>query len=226
MTFPKIESPYGDVNTVYEDNFIAAFSKPHGLHVINDRNRNEQVTLKSLLTAQYGKIYVVHRLDAGTGGIIVFAKTAETHATLCGSFERSEVRKEYRAVVAGAFNCPVSVLLPISPKPNKGKYKINFKSGKTAVTTFYDPENFGAGSLVKVIPLTGRTHQIRVHLKALKHPLYKDWLYNSSDNKKRCTDKRLTLFAKKLTFSHPVTRKEIIIEAELSEFMMETLRNL
>ena len=216
----QIESPHGNADVLFEDDYIVALSKPHGLHVVDDRNRR-QSTMKSLLTVRYGRIYVVHRLDAGTGGVIVFAKTPEVHSALCGQFERGEAEKEYHAIVAGDFSGAVSVFLPISPKPGHGKYKVNFKSGKAAVTTFYVLERYETASLVKVIPLTGRTHQIRVHLRALKHPLYKDWLYSAPDS-----DRRLTLFAKKLSVVHPVSGKRLIIETELSEFMIGCLRQL
>ncbi|MDR0453346.1 MAG: RluA family pseudouridine synthase [Deferribacteraceae bacterium] len=198
---------------------MVAVSKPHGLHTIDDRKRTAPVTAKSLLTSRYGKIFVVHRLDAGTGGVVVFAKTPQAHSALCKAFEHGKVGKEYYAIVTGAFGGAVSVLLPISTKPNHGKYKINFKSGKTSVTTFFNLERYGDATLVKAIPVTGRTHQIRVHLKALKHPLYKDWLYNIPDS-----DRRLTLFSKRISIPHPVSGKQITIEAELSEFMKNILK--
>ncbi len=214
----KLRTPYGEAAVIFEDGHIIALSKPHGLHVIDDRNREERATLKSLLSERYGRIFVAHRLDAGTGGVVVFAKTPKAHASLCGQFERGEAEKEYLAFVTGNFCGAVSVFLPISPKPNHGKYKINFTSGKSAVTTFYDLENYRNASLVKAVPLTGRTHQIRVHLKALKTPLYHDWLYNAPSG-----DRRLTLFAKRLSIVHPASGERIMLEAELSGFMKEMI---
>ena len=231
-------TPYGNADIIFEDEYIIAVSKPHGLHTIDDRSHSETATMKSLLSKRCGKIFVVHRLDAGTGGVTIFAKTPRAHSVLCDCFENGRAAKEYYAITEGVFGGAVSVFLPIGNKPSHGKYKINFKSGKAAATTFYDTKEIGIASLVKAIPLTGRTHQIRVHLKAIKHPLYHDWLYNATFGKTQrreenrteevkkqpSADKRLSLFAKKLILPHPISGKPVTLEAELSDFMKETIR--
>lgn len=200
---------------IYIDEHLIAVSKAHGLHVIPDRYGKETLILINILRDAYGKVIPVHRLDAGTGGLIMFARNEAAHKNLCLQFENRTVKKSYLAIAEGIFQ-DQTLMLPIA-KGNHGKFKINFKSGKEAVTTFQTIERKGNFSLVEANLLTGRTHQIRVHLKALKAPLYQDWLYN-----KHSEDRRLTLFAKKASFIHPATGKNVTVEAPLSDFMIST----
>ena len=243
---------------IHIDNDIIAVSKAHGLHVIPDRYGKESLILINILREIYGEIIPVHRLDAGTGGLIIFARNAKAHKFLCSQFENRLVKKTYLALTKGTIH-PQTLMLPIG-KGNHGKFKINFKSGKPAITTFIPLTMGDKGSLIEAMPLTGRTHQIRVHLKALKAPLYDDWLYNkpqstegnqaelkayehlhshrpnnansefqsaksrSNDHwlyNKPQIDRRLTLFAQKLSFTHPSTGKNITLSAPLSPFMKE-----
>lgn len=197
---------------LYEDSSLIAVSKAHGVHVIPDRHGKEELTLISSLRETFGIVFPIHRLDAGTGGVIVFARDARSHKSLCLQFEKRLVKKTYIAITKGV---PASqtVMLPIG-KGNHGRFKINFTSGKCAATSFMTGETNGINALVAATPFTGRTHQIRVHLKALKTPLYQDWLYNAD-----CPDRRLTLFALKTSFLHPISGAKLEISAPLSDFM-------
>lgn len=204
---------------IFVDDDIVAVSKEHGVCVIPDRYGNEKVILHKLLQEIYGKLYIIHRLDMGTGGIILFARNEKAHKNLSLQFQNNIVTKKYLAITKGTF-FPQSLMLPIA-KGNHGKYKINFKSGKKAITSFNVIDNKNNFSLIDAKLYTGRTHQIRVHLKALKSPLYQDFLYNSP-----CNDKRLSLFAYKTIFFHPVTNKKIVLTAEISLFMQGILETL
>jgi RluA family pseudouridine synthase len=199
--------------TLYEDDDIIVISKPHGLHTIEDRYGAEAQTVRSIMDDKLGKAYIVHRLDAGTGGVLIMAKNPQAHKILCAQFENNTVVKEYFAVVSGRFDTALTLMLPIAAA-NHGRYKVNFKSGKPAITSFI-PEKIGAhSSLVRVITFTGRTHQIRVHLKVLKHPLLNDYVYN----KEMSADKNLTLFAKSIAFTRP-DGVNMTIEADFSDLM-------
>ncbi len=205
---------------LYEDDDIVVVNKSHGLLVIPDRYDENLPTLKGLLSEKYGKILVVHRLDYGTGGVMVFARNELSHKKLCFQFENGGVRKLYYAICRGIFPTDLTCLLPISKVNYHGKYKINFKSGRKSITSFYVVERFSDRTLLKVEPHTGRSHQIRVHLKALKYPLIQDFLYNE-----KIDDKRLSLQAYFLEFKHPKSDKKMVFELPLSEFMKNFLKN-
>ena len=212
-----IKTPFGNMPIIYEDKHMLAVSKPHGLHSVEDRHKVQTDTLRSILDDEYGKIYIVHRLDAGTGGVMLCAKTPKMHAFLNKQFEQGRVKKEYLAVTEPHFDAAVTVMLPISPKIAHGKYKINFKSGKPARTSFIPLSYNDKASLVRALPHTGRTHQIRVHLRAHKYPLITDWVYN-----KQSEDRRLPLQSSKIEFEHPVLGM-MSLEAPLSDYMTEEL---
>ena len=108
-------------------------------------------------------------------------------------------------------------MLPIG-KGNHGKYKINFTSGKKAITSFKVIDSKDSFSLIQAQLYTGRTHQIRIHLKALNAPLYKDFLYGKNSN-----DKKLTLFSNYLQIIHPKSNQIITFSAEISQFMKENI---
>ncbi|WP_022852106.1 RluA family pseudouridine synthase [Limisalsivibrio acetivorans] len=195
-----------------------AVIKPHGLHVLPDRYDETIPTLQRVLEKEFGRLYVVHRLDSGTGGVMIFAKTKSFHSYMNTLMEEGRTEKRYLAIVKGAMPEAVTVMLPISKRNQKGRYKINFKSGRRAVTSFYPKVVSERASLVEAQLHTGRTHQIRVHLRAHGHPLEQDFLYNE-----RIDDRRLTLFAKSLDFIDE-RGTPVHLEAELSDFMRDRLR--
>jgi len=211
-----ISNPSFKEFVVYEDESIVVLDKPHGLLVTEDRYDKNIHYLKKMLSEYYGKIFVVHRLDKGTGGLIVFAKDKDAHRFLCSEFEKGEVGKGYLCIVKGKFENAVTCMLPLAARAQRGKYKINFKSGRKAVTSFYPAKTGEKSSLVKAELHTGRTHQIRVHLKALGHPLFQDFLYNE-----KIDDKRLTLFCSSIAFKHPVRGVTMHFERHLSKFMRD-----
>jgi RluA family pseudouridine synthase len=190
-----------------------ALNKPHGLHVLPDRYDSSIPTVREYLDGRYGELFIVHRLDSGTGGILLLARNKAAHRHLCAQFERGSVYKAYTALVRGCFPVPVSIMLPMAAKNSRGRYKINFKSGRRALTSFYPEMHNDRASIVKAELHTGRTHQIRVHLKAHGHPLIQDFLYGEKN-----TDKKLTLFASETVFTN-TDNGEVRIEAPLSIFM-------
>jgi len=213
-----IKIQFSDIPVVYEDDFLVVINKPHGILVVEDRYDKNLPTLKSILKEKYGEIFVTHRLDFGTSGVMIFAKDTFVHKRINEQFEKGEVEKEYLALVKGTGFLPVTVMLPISKRNSKGRYKINFKSGRKAITTFFPIKEFKNTTLVKAIPLTGRTHQIRVHLKSIKFPLAKDFLYGEKSE-----DKRLTLMCSKMSFMHPKTEEKLTFELNLSDFLSQAI---
>jgi 23S rRNA pseudouridine955/2504/2580 synthase/23S rRNA pseudouridine1911/1915/1917 synthase len=162
--------------TFETDDFIV-LNKPSGLLSIPDREGKE-VSLKKLLQERYERIFTVHRLDKDTSGLIVFAKNEAAHKHLSLQFEERQTEKIYLGLVIGS---PViakgSIDSPIAEHPvKKGTMVINRK-GKEALTDYEVLKSFGIYSWVKFRIHTGRTHQIRVHMKDLGHPIVADEVY-------------------------------------------------
>lgn len=166
---------------LFEDDYCIALNKPSGLLSVPDREGKE-ISLKDLLKAAYGEIFTVHRLDKDTSGVIVFAKDEETHKYLSGLFEGREVEKYYTGLVLGipAHN-EDSVDAPIMEHPVKRGVMVTNKKGKPALTDYSLVENFGNYSLMQFRIHTGRTHQIRVHMKHIGNPIVCDVIYGNGE---------------------------------------------
>jgi 23S rRNA pseudouridine1911/1915/1917 synthase len=209
MKFPEI---------LFENEALIVLNKPAGLLSVPDRKQSSP-SLKDLLIARDGQIFTVHRLDRETSGVIVFAKTAETHRYLSGIFEKREVKKTYSGLVTGTLiNASGLIEEPIAEHPAKNGSMMIHRKGKPAVTGFEVLEDFGRYSLVKFDLFTGRTHQIRVHMKHIGHPIVCDDLYgdgkpilvsslkkkyklSKSEDEERPILARLGLHASKLSFT-------------------------
>jgi len=165
---------------LYEDDDFIAVNKPSGMLVIPDRFDKSKENLYDALNEKYGRVYVVHRLDKDTSGIVIFAKNPEAHRDLSMKWEAGEVEKTYFAIVKGMLREKIGTInLGLSPlKKKKGLMTIDARSGKRSVTNYKVMEEFKDYSLLEVKPKTGRTHQIRVHLAAIGNPLDPDPLYN------------------------------------------------
>ncbi|WP_341842650.1 RluA family pseudouridine synthase [Chitinophaga caseinilytica] len=166
---------------IFENDDFVAVSKPSGLLTIPDRHDNELASLSGLLKKKYGQIFIVHRLDRDTSGLVLFAKNETTHKFLSQLFESREVEKYYLGLVNGELALPEgSVNAGIMEHPvQRGKMVTNAK-GRPSLTDYKVEEAFGLYSLVRFRIHTGRTHQIRVHMKHLGHPIAVDELYGTA----------------------------------------------
>jgi 23S rRNA pseudouridine1911/1915/1917 synthase len=162
---------------IFENENFVAVNKPSGMLAIPDREQSEK-SLKEFLQEKYGNIYVVHRLDKDTSGLIVYAKNEITHKYLCKIFEERLVRKFYVGLVLGSPNPYEDIIeLPIAEHgTNKGLMVVH-RNGKESKTGYKVLEASPQISLVSFELFTGRTHQIRVHAKEIGHPLICDTLY-------------------------------------------------
>jgi 23S rRNA pseudouridine1911/1915/1917 synthase len=165
---------------LFENDSFIAINKPAGLLSIPDREGKEP-SLKSWLREKYGNIFTVHRLDRETSGVIVFAKDEETHKFLSVAFEQRDVEKFYQGLVQGSLpETKGSIDLPIMEHPAKPGTMVVNKHGKASLTDYEVIEDLGLYSLVQFNIHTGRTHQIRVHMQALGHPIVCDELYGDA----------------------------------------------
>ena len=162
---------------VFENERFVLINKPAGLLSIPDR-LGKEVSLKTMLQEKYDQVFTVHRLDRDTSGLIVFAKDEETHKLLSQQFEERSTNKIYVGFVLG--NLPSSsgqIDAPIAEHPGKKGMMMIHKKGKPSFTEYKVLEDFGAYSWLQFRILTGRTHQIRVHMQSLGHPVACDPLY-------------------------------------------------
>ena len=162
---------------IFENEHFVAINKPAGLLSIPDR-LGKDISLKVLLKEKYGEIYTVHRLDKDTTGLIIFAKDEITHKQLSLLFEGREVEKHYVGLVYGTLLSPEgSVDSPIMEHPGKNGTMIAHAKGKPSLTDYKVLEAFRLYSWMQFQIHTGRTHQIRVHMKQIGHGIACDELY-------------------------------------------------
>lgn len=208
------------IEYIYEDDNVVVVGKPSGLLSIQDRYKEETPNLKQLLLNKYGAIYTVHRIDRDTSGVMIFARDEATHKKLNEQFTNREVDKTYWAFVNGQPPIEEGLIdMPIlNEMKNAGRMFANAK-GKPASTKFKLVENYGKISLMAFKPITGRTHQIRVHSHYIGCPLLVDTLYanasafllssvkrkfkHSKWEEEKPLVSRLTLHAKELTLQLP-----------------------
>ena len=227
---------------IFEDDDFIALNKPSGLLSIPDREGKE-ISLKSLLLEKYGSIFTVHRLDKDTSGLIVFAKNETAHRHLSIQFEERQTEKIYVGLVIGSpADEKGSIDLPIAENMvTRGTMIIN-RRGKQSLTDYEVLESFGTYSWMQFRIHTGRTHQIRVHMKDLGHPIVCDELYgdgkplllsslkskfklSKNEFEERPILNRLALHAYRLSFTNP-NGKKIELEAGLHKDLRASLQQL
>lgn len=210
---------------LYEDEYLLVLSKPPGI-VVHPGSGNPDGTLVNGLLYHCQDIAgvgekirpgIVHRLDKDTSGIMVVAKTTRCHALLVEAFKERAIHKEYLALVFGGLQPRIGrIVLPIGRHPvHRQKMAVCEEGrGRHAATSWQVLEEYAEGcSLVKIRIETGRTHQIRVHLASLGHPVAGDTLYGRARNKRHYP--RQMLHAHYLSFLHPITGVELGVSAPM-----------
>jgi 23S rRNA pseudouridine1911/1915/1917 synthase len=224
------------LSIVYEDEAIIVVNKPAGM-VVHPAPGNPENTLVNALLFHCRNLSgiggvvrpgIVHRLDKGTSGLIVAAKTDDAHRNLSAQFENHEVHKTYRVLVWGDMRGNQGeILLPVGRHAtDRKKMSTKSKRGKSALTLWKVRERYGLATLLDVEIKTGRTHQIRVHLSDRGYPVIGDTVYGSTTNKIRAISdpllktslkslNRQALHAAQLSFIHPLKRERVVFTAEM-----------
>jgi 23S rRNA pseudouridine1911/1915/1917 synthase len=222
------------VKVRYRDEHLLMISKPAGLVTHPTATRRSGTLVNRLLgmgvplSTLGGPLRpgIVHRLDAGTSGLLILACDDATHAALAALMRRHEIERRYLALVRGAVEHDLfAVEAPLGR--SGARIRVQTGAGKKAETLFGALERFERATLLEAIPRTGRTHQIRVHLSAIGHPILGDAAYGGGGDDAR--DLGLTrpfLHSSRLSFRHPVTGRPIEVEDELPSDLAEALARL
>lgn len=231
------------LDILFEDDYFVIINKDANLLSIPDRYQPNLPSLKTILRKIYGDIFVLHRLDQETSGVICFGKKHEVQAAFTEMQIANKVNKQYLAIVAGVLiEKEVTIDIPLLYVDEKTVVAKKEDKGKKATTFVKVIEEFASYSLLECKILNGRTHQIRVHLAHIGHPLAIDKKYGYNDQillseikrkfrRKKDEDERplvsrQPLHAEKISFTHPFTNELISIEAPIKKDMKALLNQL
>lgn len=227
---------------VFENDDFIGLNKPSGLLSIPDR-KGVDVSLKVLLKEKYGEIFTIHRIDKETSGLIVFAKNEAAHKHLSLQFELRQTKKIYQGLVIGSLmDKKGSINYPIKEHPALNGTMIVHRNGKESLTDYEVLEDYGIYSLLQFQIHTGRTHQIRLHMKETGHPVVCDTLYgdgkpvlvsslkskynlSKDEEEERPILNRLSLHAFQLSFKD-LNGKLIELEVPLPKDIRATMQQL
>jgi tRNA pseudouridine32 synthase/23S rRNA pseudouridine746 synthase len=210
---------------LFTDDTLLVFDKPSGLLAVPGRGPDKQDCLAARVQARYPDALIVHRLDMATSGLMVMARGPAAQRELSRAFAAREVSKRYIAVVAGRLDAPPQgwgvpenwgvIDLPIIVDwPNRPLRIVDHQAGKPSITRWrvLGHDESGLNTRVELEPVTGRSHQLRVHLRALGHPILGDALY--APPSVQALSGRLLLHAQSLRFVHPVTGVALAFESD------------
>lgn len=221
-----------DINIVYEDEHIIIVNKPSGL-VVHPGSGNYDNTLVNGLMYYTNSLSdvngeerpgIVHRIDKDTSGLLMVAKTNEAHQILTEYFKNKDVKREYLALITGVFPHETATIdAPIGRDPkDRKKMTVTADNSKEAVTHLKVIKRYREHTLVSLKLETGRTHQIRVHMKYIGYPVFNDPVYTN----KKTTEFGQFLHSHKMEFVHPITKENMSFECPMPEEMQEFINSL
>lgn len=225
----SIPSRRFDLNIIFQDNALVWVNKPANMLSVPGKGEKGKLCVSNQVLAKFPNAKVVHRLDMATSGVMVFALGKDNQVKLNKQFERRSVEKMYDAIVNGHVSASLGeVCIPLMPDwPNRPKQKVCFREGKKATSrfrcvsfdnSFLSVENNSnlersPTTRIELMPVTGRTHQLRMHMLAIGHPIIGDEFYASKQA--LAMSSRLLLHARELTVTHPETGVRVAMTAPI-----------
>jgi len=241
VRLPTLSRPYAmpeniPLDILYEDEALALVNKPPNL-TVHPGSGQRHGTLANALAYHFGELSsvqgqlrpgIVHRLDKDTSGVLLIAKQDIHHHYLARQFRERTIRKEYRTVVHGVVEMDSDLIcLPIGKDRHRPtRMAIRLDVGRISETFYEVLERFPRHTYVRVLPRSGRTHQIRVHMAALGHSVVADTLYGGRTSEFTDIVRRQMLHAFRLTFQHPLSRDKLTITAPIPDDMAALLARL
>lgn len=228
----KVEAEDIKLDIVYEDDDLMIINKPSGM-VVHPGNGNSSHTLVNALMGYTNNLSdgssefrpgIVHRIDKDTSGLMVVAKNNKAHELLADAFKNKEINRYYTALLIGRLDSDnVLIDAPIGRDPNERKrYTVTKVNSKNAITHLNVIKRFKKYTLVNLKLDTGRTHQIRVHMKYIGYPVYNDPVYTNM----KCTDFGQFLHSREIDFIHPITGKRLHFEVDLPKEFQDFIDEL
>ena len=198
------------IDIIHKDEHLLVVNKPPGLLSVPGKSLDKQDCLINRLHSKFSELLVVHRLDMDTSGLIIFARSSDIQRKLSSEFEQRRIKKKYIAWVdglvyenTGKINLPIRKDICQSLPP---RHIVDYKNGKPAITKWKVSLRSESASRLELYPETGRSHQLRVHLKGIGYPITGDPIYGTRKE-------RMLLHAEKLSFNHPVNNEWVEFES-------------
>lgn len=222
------------IEVIYQDEDILVINKPKGM-VVHPGNGNPDGTLANAVMGLYGETLsgiggeirpgIIHRLDKDTSGVIVIAKNDKAHIDISNQIKNRETSKKYIALVRGIIKeDEATINMPIGRSLKDRKKMAVRKDGKEAVTHFKVLKRFEEYTLLELKIDTGRTHQIRVHMAEIGHPVVGDYIYSNGKNPFNVVGQML--HSKRIEFVHPKTKEKVEFVAPIPKYFQDVLDNL
>ena len=219
------------VDIVYEDNDLIIVNKAKGMVVHPSVGHKDGTLVNALLfhselSSINGTIRpgIVHRIDKDTSGLLIVAKNDKAHVKLSEMIANKDVKRKYYALVHGSIKHDYGTIdAPIARNPKERKEMAIIDEGKPSITHFKVIDRFEKYTLIECELETGRTHQIRLHMKYINHPLVGDPVYGP---RKTLNTNGQSLHSKSIEFNHPITGEHLYFETEIPEYMVETMSKL
>jgi len=207
---PYNPPPADQLKSVFIDDHLVVADKPSGLLSVPGLGPEKAICAQSILTARHGEVLTVHRLDMDTSGLIIFARSKDSQRAMSQQFERREIRKVYEALVQGAMQNNHGLIDKAIAKYSRARPLRHLDpEGQQAITHWSLIERSVDKSRVRLMPKTGRSHQLRLHMASLGHPILGDVFYGDP-----ASHQRLCLHASEIAFTHPVTDEAISLIVE------------